>query len=254
LIAGALIAFAEIAVAEGNYQLARNGRTLVWNNYPRRGDEATWTGQRDRDGYARGFGTLVWYTKQSGVDKPVLYARYWGRMVHGRFDGSVNAHVKKRTSHAFFVEGARATRWSAGTARLSESESDRRLTKAVREQAVMTAQRTTPEALPPAEGPLRQAPEVRSQRSEVRDQQPETGEVGNQRSESGDQQSETASPMLEKKIIGSSSEVRSLAAQSPDISGPPKMDLDESIRLLASPPRSLNWNRNGPPNQSRRGD
>src|SRR4029077_12945913 len=56
-------------------------------------------------------GTLTWYTSNGAV-----YARYFGNMVRGKFDGMVNVHFNGRTNHAIFVEGQRTTRWAAGRA------------------------------------------------------------------------------------------------------------------------------------------
>ena len=57
--AALLVLFANVAFGDGTYQRTKNGRTLVWNDHPKPGDEATWWGDRDREGYARGFGTLT---------------------------------------------------------------------------------------------------------------------------------------------------------------------------------------------------
>ena len=99
----ALLVSVDVARGEGIYQRTRNGKTLVWNNHPKPGDEATWSGARDRERHARGFGTLSWYTKETGSAKPPLYARYWGRMVDGKLEGPVNAHTGRRTAHAYFA-------------------------------------------------------------------------------------------------------------------------------------------------------
>jgi len=116
LVSGALLVFANVALGDGTYQRTKNGKTLVWNNRPKPGDVATWSGTRDREGYARGFGTLAWYTKESRFARPALYARYWGRMVDGKFEGPVNIHSKRKTHYAIFADGARTTRWAAGPA------------------------------------------------------------------------------------------------------------------------------------------
>src|SRR4029077_7488928 len=58
----ALLVFANVALGDGTYQRTKDGKTLVWNNHPQAGDEAKWSGDRDREGYASGFGTLTWYT------------------------------------------------------------------------------------------------------------------------------------------------------------------------------------------------
>lgn len=98
-------------LAAGEYQKARDGKTLVWNANPRAGDEATWFGDRDREGYATGAGTLTWFTAKGSI-----YARYFGNMAHGKFNGPVNAHSQGKTAHATFVGGERTSRWLAGRA------------------------------------------------------------------------------------------------------------------------------------------
>jgi hypothetical protein len=110
-ICGALLIVASVAFAGGDYQRTRDGKTTVWNAYPRPGETATWFGDRDSDGYASGFGTLTWYTASGHI-----YGRYFGNMVRGKFDGPVNVHVKGQTAHAIFDNGNRTTRWAAGSA------------------------------------------------------------------------------------------------------------------------------------------
>jgi hypothetical protein len=103
--------FAETAWGEGKYQRTKDGETIVWNEIPKPGDTATWSGSRDTDGYATKVGTLTWYTA-----KGTVYARFVGNMVHGRFDGPVNGYSRRKTAHAIFSHGQRTTRWAAGTA------------------------------------------------------------------------------------------------------------------------------------------
>jgi hypothetical protein len=118
-VCGALLVFAAVAFGDGTYQRTKDGKTLVWNNRPKPGDEAKWSGDRDREGYASGFGTLTWYTareSETGSAKSALYAHYWGNMVRGKLNGPVNSHSKGKTNHAVFTEGVRTTRWAAGPA------------------------------------------------------------------------------------------------------------------------------------------
>jgi len=190
----------EVARGEGNYQSTRDGKTLVWNSHPTLGDVATWSGARNREGYAHGFGQLVWYTKEQGFDEPQLYARYWGRMVDGKLEGPVNVHSKKKTDYAIFIDGARVTGWRAGTAP-SRATARWRMLAATRRTNIEPAsanelQRSGPE--PPAAGPASQNSEVTSQRSEPR---------------------ESIQDLYSERW--------------------PKIDIDESLRLLAFPPRSL---------------
>src|SRR5438132_12277038 len=107
-----LLALASVALgAAGTYQHTKDGNTIVWNDHPKPGETADWSGKRDREGYATGFGTLIWYTA-----KGAEYARYVGNMVRGKFDGPVNIHSKRKTAHAFFIEGGRTTGWARGPA------------------------------------------------------------------------------------------------------------------------------------------
>lgn len=194
----AFLALAHFAHGQGHYQNTRDGKTLVWNDHPRKGDEATWSGRRDRQDYARGFGTLIWYVRERGARKPQLYARFWGNMANGKFNGMVNVHSKRRTHHALFANGARITRWTAGPARS-------RLTPA--QLALLERHNPTvdegSEPPAPASGPA-------------------TGEItagGDQRSNEGGVKGLSIEDLWNERW--------------------PKIDLDESIRLLAWPPRSL---------------
>jgi hypothetical protein len=201
LICGTLLALGfTVARGEGNYQSTRDGKTLVWNSDPKPGDVATWSGDRDRDDYAHGFGQLVWYIKESGNDKPQLYARYWGRMVNGKLEGPVNVHSKKTTRYAIFIDGERVTGWAAGTA---PSRATARWSTMVAERR-MNAE-SEPES--PAAGPLPGKEEAGSQKVE--------GEV---------------------RALQSDESIKDLYSERW-----PKIDIDESLRLLAFPPRELRF-------------
>ena len=93
----------------GEYQHTRDAKTLVWNATPKSGDEATWFGDRDGEGYATGVGTLTWYNSNG-----TIFGRYFGNMVRGKFNGPVNLHLNGKTAHAVFDGGVRVTRWSTG--------------------------------------------------------------------------------------------------------------------------------------------
>ena len=200
LVCGAfLVLTVDFARGEGGYQSTRDGKTLIWNSNPKPGDVATWTGDRDHADYARGFGRLVWYTLESGSDKPELYARYWGRMVNGKLEGPVNVHAKRKTHYAIFIEGVRVTSWSSGTAPSRATARWRKLvaTSAYAEGLRRDKRRTEPEA--PAAGPAE-----------------------GQRTEDSGQRSDSADFVQDLYI-----ERR------------PKIDIDDSLRLLAFPPRTL---------------
>jgi hypothetical protein len=201
LICGTLFVFVlGVARGEGSYQRTRDNKTLVWNSHPNAGDVATWSGARDREGYARGFGRLAWYTKESGFDKPQLYARYWGRMVDGKFEGPVNVHSRRRTDYAIFISGARVTGWRAGTASARTTARWRTMvaTRRTNVESASAEKLRRGEPKPPAAGPMSGKSEITDQRSEV---------------------TESIQDLWTERW--------------------PKIDMDDSLRLLAFPPRSL---------------
>lgn len=198
LVCGAFFALTVgFARGEGSYQSTRDGKTLIWNSNPKPGDVATWTGDRDRADYAHGFGRLVWYTLESGADKPELYARYWGRMVNGKFEGPVNVHVKRKTHYAIFIEGVRVTPWSPGTAP-SRATARWRTLVATRKPRDKPQTQTEAEPEAPAAGPAE-----------------EKVEGGRMKA-------------------GSEESIQDLYTERW-----PKIDIDDSLRLLAFPPRTL---------------
>src|SRR4051812_12672896 len=81
--------------AGGTYQKTKDGKTLVWNQNPKPGDAATWSGDRDGDGYAAGFGTLTWHTVNGRADSSeIVYGSFFGNMIRGKLDGPVNGHSR----------------------------------------------------------------------------------------------------------------------------------------------------------------
>jgi hypothetical protein len=136
----ALLLFANGAHG-GAYQRTTDGKTLVWNDHPRSGEEPTWTGKRDAKGYAVGDGTVTWYR----IEKPLvtgssirsarrerteLVVRYSGRMVRGKFDGLVErVDADGRALHSGFVNGSRATEWVVGGTPQGASRSGYQRTK-----------------------------------------------------------------------------------------------------------------------------
>src|SRR6266508_4906931 len=98
-VCSAFLLFASVAYGAGSYQRTRDGKTLVWNDSPKRGEEATWSGKRDKNGFATGPGILTWYkveptivTGSNILDTrryAVVISRYSGKMVRGKFKGAV---------------------------------------------------------------------------------------------------------------------------------------------------------------------
>lgn len=112
-----LLLFANDAFAgQPRYERTKDGKTLVWNNNPQPGDTATWSGERDKDGYATGKGTLTWSVKEesAGNARKIATVRYIGKSVRGKFEGRVfyvNADGKKFQGD--FIDGRRTEAWSA---------------------------------------------------------------------------------------------------------------------------------------------
>jgi hypothetical protein len=81
-------------VLAGEYQPTKDGKTLVWNENHKPGDLVSWSGKRDADGYATGYGTLTWYvpedTLEIGSNLPRKHyrvsSRVSGTMVKGKFE------------------------------------------------------------------------------------------------------------------------------------------------------------------------
>jgi ketosteroid isomerase-like protein len=100
-VCGALLLFASVAYGAGSYQRTRDGQTFVWNDSPEPGQEATWSGKRDKDGFATGPGILTWYkveptivTGSNILDTRryvVVISLYSGKMVRGKFEGVVTS-------------------------------------------------------------------------------------------------------------------------------------------------------------------
>jgi len=154
-----LLLFANGADGGGIYQHTRDGRTLIWNNYPKRDDAATWSGARDSNGFATGNGTLTWYRVQrpimTGSNIPssrgraaggAVINRYSGKMVRGKLDGPVvNVDASEKIFHGTFVNGTKANDWVAGPLPRTAQQLNERVS------------RSAVEPPPPAEGPPRVA-------------------------------------------------------------------------------------------------
>ena len=107
LVAIALLVVASLAQAGGKSQPTSDGRTYIWNNYPKPGDEASWSGRTDSAGYASGDGILTWY--KHGV----RVSRYSGKMINGKFDGPVtNEDANGQKFRGTFVHGVKSADWT----------------------------------------------------------------------------------------------------------------------------------------------
>ena len=117
-VCSALLLFASVAYGAGSYQPTRDGKALVWNDSPKRGEEVTWSGRRDKNGFAAGSGTLTWYqvepTIVTGSNIPdarryaVVISRCTGKMVEGKFEGAVTyVDANGKRLQATFVNGGK---------------------------------------------------------------------------------------------------------------------------------------------------
>lgn len=208
LIALVLAFLAGNAKAEGVYQRTADNKTLVWNSFPERGETLAWSGKQDKEDYATGYGELTFHKKTgfTFARHDVVTERYSGKMVHGKFEGTVETVNKQaETRHATFVAGKRTGDWEAGPApKTSEKE------------------KTTPKstaAPPPAEGPSQNV-QTAPAREELRREERSTSKV----------QHSTDKPSVEATESPSHESLRSLAA--------PPASLQTPGAPAVSPPRS----------------
>jgi hypothetical protein len=152
-----LLSFAHGANADGGvYQRTKDGKAMVWNNYPLPGDAATWSGDRDLDGYATGYGTLIWSRKEQKIvtgssipiSKHIAVTSYSGMMIQGKLDGPVvNVDTNGKTFHGTFVDGRKTKDWAVGPAPSPSS------TDTVASQPRNESVEQDVDVEPPAEGP-----------------------------------------------------------------------------------------------------
>ncbi len=100
-----MIAAGSSALA-GKYQRTRDGRTVVWNPSPEKGEAASWSGKRGPDGYATGEGKLTWYaasdkklttgTYIAAARRYQITGEYIGTMVHGRLQQEGDAQIAEK--------------------------------------------------------------------------------------------------------------------------------------------------------------
>ena len=153
----AVLLLANTADARGRYQRTEDGGTLIWSDYPKSKYEATWSGERDANGYASGDGTLTWYRVDRNFivgsilpnGKRTIVARYSGKMTAGKLQGDVvSTGPDDKIFHAVFVDGSRAGAWSAGPAPSPAPKRNERVRRAELVEAPAEAPRRTPDQAP----------------------------------------------------------------------------------------------------------
>ncbi len=233
----AVLIFAGQAFGAGAYQRTDDRKkTLVWNNDPKPGDAAEWSGKRDPEGYADGPGTLTWLQPQkqslfstgSNITgtKKVPVSRLTGTMTHGKFEGTVSTAERGKTYYARYVGGQRKGNWSrepvVAKATAAESATSAESKKASSTPAKLAAaekmeSRAEPkisdeaEPEPPTEGPdsevSGQKPEVRtpaSQASSIQstiNSQPSTRRIAQASSEADESATPRQQPVTRKAAL-----------------------------------------------------
>jgi hypothetical protein len=220
LVWSTLLLFANGAYG-GVYQRTKDGKTLVWNNYPRQGDAASWSGDRDMNGYATGYGTLTWFRIEPTIEtrsnipfgrrRFFVLSRYSGNMVQGKLNGPVvNIDANGKTFRGKFSMGRKTGDWPGSPAPASE----RRANERARPGEVVEQ---------PAEGPS-PAPDQRSNKRVGGDAIVETP---TQRSDSF--QSPTP-PALLRRPAEAATSAQASTASAPSSSSPSADGVDPAVK------------------------
>ena len=214
--------FARGALADGAYlRTDERKKTLVWNNDPKPDDAASWSGDRDRDGYATGPGTLTWFridhkfvtgSNIFGHQKTPI-SSYTGTMVHGKLSGNVTTVDHGKTYHATFADGHKKGQWIAGPY-IAKAESAEPTATAEKAEPTET---TTSTGVASERARARKAPEEKPQpriaedaTADIPAEGPEKTEVSAQKPETGKSepvQEETAAttPKLSQPLVAQAS-------------------------------------------------
>jgi len=205
-----VLIFAKGTLADGTYQRTDDRKkTLVWNNDPKPEDAVSWSGDKDRDGYATGPGTLTWFR----VDrKPMTgsnifgntktpISNYTGTMVHGKLSGSVTTVDHGKTYHATFADGRKKGSWMAGSL----------ITKAESAEPTVTAEK--PERAEPATAnqitsETESTEKISGKKSQARVAEEKTADVP------------AAGPGEEEEVSGQKSKITKPAAANEENAGP----------------------------------
>ncbi len=240
---------------DGSYQRTKDGKTFVWDNYPKPHEAATWSGDRDADGYATGSGTLKWYAVErktvTGTNLPdfryTVIGSFTGNMVRGKFDGPVgDLDPNGNKFHAKFVDGRRASDWAAGP--VPEKKKRVAANDQERDEGVRRAELVEPPA-PAEEPPLVQEAEVRGQKSETTDRsadQPVSEQTAKEtRSPAADDSLESLISVPSFLRMSGRAEVRPQASTTPTVSSQtagPRLAQAEVIGLADAEARAQGYN------------
>ena len=180
LVFGVALMVANPAQAASKYARTLDGKTLIWRDNAQRRFQASWSGDRDDNGYAAGRGPITWYqirrTWETGTLLPstkyIPVSRYTGKMVEGKLEGTVvTEDTTGKSYRAKFADGQKTSDWVAGTSSASKKRTAHAVSEAkpsgtpaeVPPAAPRTEQRVAenpPEASPAASQPPPSTPEV----------------------------------------------------------------------------------------------
>lgn len=236
-----LLLFAHGANADGGvYQRTKDGKALVWNNYPLPGDAATWSGDRDLDGYATGYGTLIWSRREQKVvtgssipiSKHIAVTSYSGMMIQGKLDGPVvNVDANGKMFHGTFADGRKTKDWAAGPAP-SPSSTDS-VANQPRNESVERDAAVEPPAEGPSPSPTNQPRNERVHRDTVVEVPAEGPPQGTSRTAT------TANKPVNERVERVDEHISAPAIA---ITQTPPRGVDDSLRSLTGPPALLRRN------------
>jgi hypothetical protein len=167
-------------------------------------------------------------------------------MVHGKFEGPVNLHVKGKTGHAFFTEGTRTSRWARGPA--SNWKGPQKSPEVVAKETAAKAEKQASSGLSSSQGTPAGEASVASARRSTPKASPSTASTSASGSEFGTQhlksEATPAAPTVAEKrdeVVQRDTVTEKLErpAENP-ASSPAKVD--GSARALVGPPSTLRAN------------
>jgi len=230
--------FVSGAYAGGTYQRTDDHKkALVWNNDPKPGDIATWSGDRHANGYATGPGTLQWFRVGPGVlnRKRTPISSYSGTMLHGKFNGGVMTVDHGKAYHATFADGQKKGQWIAGplitkgeraeSVTSKEAASEAPSTEKVSKEKTQTRVAKETMADVPAERPASAQDELRR------------GEPANVPTSSSKATNEESSSERTEKV--SQPLIAQTSAEEPDQSPTPREPVTRKSALAPGPVRAI---------------
>jgi hypothetical protein len=216
------------ARADGAYQWTEDRRkALVWNNDPKPGDVATWSGKRDEQGYATGRGTLSWSHREktflTGSNLPlnrnVPISHYSGTMDRGKFGGQVETVDHGKAYHANFADGQRKGAWHTGPAPVESavveskpSEPGAEKTTTAKTDVAVETSATTAPASKSRETPEENSTSVASPAIEAPSEGPSEAKAAEETSDASDSQNvkeKTSQPLIAQAVTSDAEETAS---------------------------------------------